>query len=181
MTLTSRTREATHATRIGPDAPRPTPAAGGHGTVVEVADLYHATPARRKFLKSEQTELGHCVEAFRRVALAEPAIAMTLSHNGRALLHLNPAPPAERSMQVLGDDFAQAHRPLAWHAGGLSLTGFTGLPTASRASAQAQYFYVNGRFVRDKLLMHAVRAAYRDVLHGDRTVYATGLDLGDPA
>ena len=204
VTLTSRTREAAHALRlVVPDAgdasasQRPMPASGGVGTVVEVADLYYATPARRKFLKTEQTELGHCVEAFRRAALARPEIAFTLSHNGRVIEHLNPASPIERVMQVLGDEFASAHRPLAWHGGGeasveagiddgingsaLVCTGFVGLPNASRASASAQYFYVNGRYVRDKLLNHAVRSAYRDVLHGERhPVYALALDL-DPA
>ncbi len=196
VTLTSRTREAAHALRlVAPDVDQatasqtPMPASGGVGTVIEVADLYYATPARRKFLKSEQTELGHCMEAFRRAALARPAIAFTLSHNGRVVEHLNAASPIERVMQVLGDKFASAHRPLAWHGGGdagvdgsgLAFTGFVGLPSASRASASAQYFYVNGRYVRDKLLNHAVRSAYRDVLHGERhPVYALALDL-DPA
>ena len=192
VTLTSRTREAAHALRLvvsdvddAVASQTPAPASGGIGTLIEVADLYYATPARRKFLKSEQTELGHCIEAFRRAALARPDIAMTLSHNGRVVEHLNAAPPIERVMQVLGDEFAAAHRPLAWHAGGdgnaLAFTGFVGLPGASRASASAQYFYVNGRFVRDKLLNHAVRSAYRDVLHGERhPVYVLALDL-DPA
>ncbi len=188
VTLTSRTREAAHAVKLSPAddgygvvGHAASPSSGGIGTVVEVADLYYATPARRKFLKSEQTELGHCIDAFRRVALARPDIVMTLAHNGRVIEHLNAATPAERTMQVLGDEFADAHRPLEWHGGGLSMTGFAGLPTASRASASAQYFYVNGRFVRDKLLMHAVRSAYRDVLHGDRhPVFVLALRL-DPA
>ena len=175
VVLTSRTRAATHAMRIagagaelteGDSAPMP--AAGAVGTTVEVADLYYATPARRKFLKSEQTELGHCLEAFRRAALARPDVTFTLAHNGRVVQHLNAATPVERVMQLLGDDFADAHRPLQWHAGDLSITGFVGLPSASRASASAQYFFVNGRYVRDKLLNHAVRSAYRDVLHGER-------------
>ena len=192
VTLTSRTREAAHALRLfvsdaghATASQVPVPASGGIGTVVEVADLYYATPARRKFLKSEQTELGHCIEAFRRAALARPDIGFTLSHNGRVVEHLNVASPVERVMQVLGDEFASAHRPLAWHSGGdgnaLAFSGFVGLPGASRASASAQYFYVNGRYVRDKLLNHAVRSAYRDVLHGERhPVYALALDL-DPA
>lgn len=183
VTVTTRTRDAAHAWRWSPvdDARAPSPAAGGPGTVIEVADLYYATPARRKFLKSEQTELGHCVEALRRAALARPAIAFTLSHNGRVLEHLNAASPADRVMQLLGDAFATAHRPLSWIAGPLSLSGFAGLPTASRASATAQYFYVNGRYVRDRVLNHAVRAAYQDVLHGDRhPVYVLALEL-DPA
>ena len=187
VTLTTRTRDAAHALRLAPgddDEPataRARPVAGGSGTTVEVADLYFATPARRKFLKSEQTELGHCVEAFRRAALAEPSLAFTLSHNGRVIEHLNAASPVERVMQLLGDEFAAAHRPLSWNGGPLRLTGFTGLPTASRASASAQYFYVNGRYVRDRVLNHAVRAAYQDVLHGDRhPVYVLSLEL-DPA
>ena len=189
VTLTTRTREAAHAVRLAPDdaagggptSHRVLPAAGGIGTSIEVADLYHATPARRKFLKSEQTELGHCVEAFRRVALGRPDVAFTLSHNGRVVEHLNAASPAERVMQLLGDDFASAHRPLAWHGGDLVMSGYAGLPTASRASASAQYFYVNGRYVRDRVLNHAVRSAYRDVLHGDRhPVYVLALEL-DPA
>ncbi|MEO8938908.1 MAG: DNA mismatch repair endonuclease MutL, partial [Burkholderiaceae bacterium] len=185
VTLTTRTRDAAHALRLSPvdDATslQATPASGGVGTVVEVADLYFATPARRKFLKSEQTELGHCIEAFRRVALARPDIAFTLTHNGRVIEHLNPATPVERVMQLLGDEFAQAHRPLTWTGGDLRMSGFAGLPTASRASASAQYFYVNGRYVRDRVLNHAVRSAYRDVLHGDRhPVYVLALEL-DPA
>ena len=188
VTVTTRTRDAAHALRLAPNDAQndpagalPSPASGGVGTVIEVADLYHATPARRKFLKSEQTELGHCIEAFRRVALARPDIAFTLSHNGRVIEHLNAAAPAERVMQVLGDEFANAHRPLSWSGGDLRMTGFAGLPTASRASASAQYFYVNGRYVRDRILGHAVRSAYRDVLHGERhPVYVLALDL-DPA
>ncbi len=185
VTLTTRTRDATHALRSMPSddasTSRPTPAAGGFGTSVEVADLYHSTPARRKFLKSEQTELGHCIEAFRRQALARPDIAFTLSHNGRVVEHLNAASPADRVMQLLGDDFAGAHRPLAWGGGDVRLAGFAGLPTASRASPNAQYFYVNGRYVRDRVLNHAVRAAYQDVLHGDRhPAYVLALEL-DPA
>ncbi len=184
VTLTTRTRDAAHASRMHPaddGGARPMPAAGGFGTSIEVADLYHATPARRKFLKSEQTELGHCVEAFRRQALARPDIAFTLAHNGRVVEHLNASSPSDRVMQLLGDDFAAAHRPLARIAGDLRVDGFAGLPTASRATPGAQYFYVNGRYVRDRVLNHAVRAAYQDVLHGDRhPAYVLALSL-DPA
>ena len=184
VTLTTRSADAPHALCLAPsddgDAV-PTPAAGGVGTVIEVADLYYATPARRKFLKSEQTELGHCMEAFRRVALARPDVAFTLSHNGRVVEHLNAATPVDRVLQLLGDDFAAAHRPLSWRAGPLVLSGFAGLPTASRASATAQYFYVNGRYVRDRVLTHAVRSAYQDMLHGDRhPAYVLALEL-DPS
>ncbi len=188
VVLTSRTRAAAHATRIAvsgahltEDDLRTVPAAGGVGTTVDVADLYYATPARRKFLKSEQTELGHCLEAFRRQALARPDVAFTLAHNGRVVEHLNPATPSGRVMQLLGAEFADAHRALRWHAGDLVLSGFVGLPSASRASASAQYFFVNRRFVRDRLLNHAVRSAYRDVLHGERhPAFVLSLEI-DPA
>jgi len=181
VTLTTRTRDAAHATRIDVADGTATPAAGGVGTSIEVGDLYHSTPARRKFLKSEQTELGHCIETFRRAALARPDIAFTLSHNGRVVEHLNVASPLDRTLQLLGDEFSRSHRALEANAGGLAITGFIGLPDASRASASAQYFFVNGRYVRDKLLVHAVRSAYRDVLHGDRhPAYVLSLAI-DPA
>ena len=182
ITLTSRTRDAAHATRIDvADDALAAPSAGGFGTSIEVADLYHSTPARRKFLKSEQTELGHCVETFRRAALARPDIAFTLSHNGRVVEHLNAASPLDRTLQLLGDDFAKSHRVLEARAGALAVMGFIGLPDASRPSASSQYFFVNGRYVRDKLLVHAVRSAYRDVLHGDRhPAYVLSLAI-DPS
>ena len=188
VALTSRKRESAHALRLdasGLSGSPPVPSSGAVGTTVEVCDLYYATPARRKFLKSEQTELGHCSDALERVALARPDVAFTLTHNGRVLMHLNAAQPRERAMQVLGAEFAAAHRALASRAGGgpleLAISGFVGLPTASRASASAQYFHVNGRFVRDKVLNHAVRAAYRDVLHGERhPAFVLALEL-DPA
>ena len=191
VALTSRTREAPHALRldasglVGSSPLPPVPSSGAVGTTVEVCDLYYATPARRKFLKSEQTELGHCSDALERVALARPDVAFTLTHNGRVLMHLNAAQPRERVMQVLGAEFAAAHRALASRAGGgsleLAISGFVGLPTASHASASTQYFHVNGRFVRDKVLNHAVRSAYRDVLHGDRhPAFVLAIEL-DPA
>jgi len=172
--MTSRPADASHAYRIDSQAPgqAPSPSAGSFGTIVEVADLYATTPARRKFLKSEATELGHCHEALRRLALARPDVSFTLTHNGRALERLVAATPGERVMRLLGDEFAATHLVVDEVSGdarqALALRGFVGHPTASRATASAQYFFVNGRFVRDRLLIHAVRAAYRDVLHGDR-------------
>jgi DNA mismatch repair protein MutL len=146
-----------------------------------VQDLYFNTPARRKFLKTEQTEFGHCAEVVRRIALARPDVRFTLSHNGKTVDHWQESSLEQRSAHILGDEFAQARLPLEEAAGPLSLHGFVGLPTAARSRADAQYFYVNGRFVRDKLLTHAVRAAYQDVLHGDRfPSYILRLDL-DPA
>jgi DNA mismatch repair protein MutL len=157
------------------------PASGAPGTTVDVQDLYFNTPARRKFLKSEQTEYGHCSEIVRRIALARPDVTFSLTHNGKAIDYWNVGGLDKRVAQILGDDFAAARLALEEAAGPLQLRGFAGLPTASKARADGQFFYVNGRFVRDKLLMHAVRAAYQDVLHGDRyPSYVLMLEL-DPA
>jgi DNA mismatch repair protein MutL len=182
VTLTSRTASAAHAWEIaGSQHGAVAPSSGAHGTTVDVQDLYFNTPARRKFLKSEQTEFGHCAEVVRRIALARPDVSFALSHNGRAIDHWNVSEMARRSAHILGDGFAEARLALDESAGPLRLHGFAGLPTASKTRADAQYFYVNGRFVRDKLLVHAVRAAYQDVLHGDRfPSYVLALDL-DPA
>ena len=182
LTLTTRTAEAPHAWELSgaPDAAA-TPSSGAVGTTVDVQDLYFNTPARRKFLKTEQTEFGHCAEVVRRIALSRPDVAFSLSHNGKTVDHWNLSDIAKRSAHILGDDFAGARLALEEVAGPLRLHGFVGLPTASKARADAQYFYVNGRFVRDKLLTHAVRAAYQDVLHGDRyPSYVLALEL-DPA
>jgi DNA mismatch repair protein MutL len=182
LTLTSRTAQEPHAWEIsGNHEAKVSPSSGTLGTTIDVRDLYFNTPARRKFLKSEQTEFGHCAEVVRRIALSRPDVAFSLSHNGKTIDHWNVSAVDKRSAHILGNEFAGARLPLDESAGPLRLHGFVGLPTASRARADAQYFYVNGRFVRDKLLTHAVRAAYQDVLHGDRyPSYVLGLDL-DPA
>lgn len=182
LTLTSRTADAAHAWEItGSQDGQVSPSSGAPGTTVDVRDLYFNTPARRKFLKSEQTEFGHCAEVVRRIALSRPDVAFSLSHNGKTVDHWNASEIDKRSAHILGNEFASARLPLDESAGPLRLHGFVGLPTASKARADAQYFYVNGRFVRDKLLTHAVRAAYQDVLHGDRyPSYMLALDL-DPA
>jgi DNA mismatch repair protein MutL len=169
--LVSRARGAAHAWSLAaeggaPGAPRP--AARAPGSTVAVSDQYLKTPARRKFLRTEANEFGHCDEAFRRVALARPAVAFTLKHNGRVSLHLKPQPGAARAAALLGAEFAAASVAVEAQAGPLRLAGFAGTPQAARARADAQYFYVNGRFVRDRLLAHAVREAYRDTLHGER-------------
>jgi len=182
LTLTSRSEDQAHAWQISGHAPdKAAPASGAQGTVIDVQDLYFNTPARRKFLKTEPTEFGHCAEVVRRIALARPDVRFTLSHNGKTVDHWQESTLAQRSAHILGDEFAQARLPLEEAAGPLTLQGFVGLPTAARARADAQYFYVNGRFVRDKLLTHAVRSAYQDVLHGDRfPSYVLRLDL-DPS
>jgi DNA mismatch repair protein MutL len=176
--ITSRTGSCAHATRIDAQTGAISPAAGTRGTTMEVRELYFNTPARRKFLKSEQTELGHCLEVIRRMALARPDVAISVLHNGKAVEHWNASDPATRVARILGDVFATAHLPLDERAGPLAVYGCAGLPTASRGRADQQYFFVNGRFVRDKLLTHAVRAAYEDVLHGNRyPSYVLFLDL----
>jgi DNA mismatch repair protein MutL len=176
--ITSRTAECTHAMRIDAQTGALSPAAGTVGTTMEVRELYFNTPARRKFLKSEQTELGHCLEVVKRVALARPDVAISVIHNGKAVEHWNATDPSTRVSKILGDVFATAHLPLNERAGPLAVYGCAGLPTASRGRADQQYFFVNGRFVRDKLLTHAVRAAYEDVLHGNRyPSYVLFLDL----
>ncbi|GJI96233.1 DNA mismatch repair protein MutL [Duganella caerulea] len=182
VTLTSRTADAAHAWEIvGSHNGTVAPSSGAQGTTVDVQDLYFNTPARRKFLKSEQTEFGHCAEVVRRIALARPDVSFSLSHNGRTIDHWNVSEMAKRSAHILGEGFAEARLPIDESAGPLRLHGYTGLPTASKARADGQFFYVNGRFVRDKVLVHAVKAAYQDVLHGDRfPSYVLALDL-DPA
>ena len=177
LTLVSRTADAPHAWQIAGDGVI-LPASGAIGTTVDVEDLYFNTPARRKFLKSEQTEYGHCAEVVRRIALSRPDVSFTLIHNGRTVEHWMVADITRRSAKILGDEFAGARLALDERAGEARLHGFAGLPTAARNRGDAQYFFVNGRFVRDKLLTHAVRAAYQDVLHGERyPAYVLALEI----
>jgi len=138
------------------------------GTIVEVNDLYFNTPARRKFLKQEATEFGHCEAAFERVALSRPDVAFMLQHNGRAISRYAVSEPAKRFSEVLGAEFTAESISVQEEAAGLKLWGAIAKPTFSRNSRDTQYVYVNGRFVRDKLLSHAIRQAYQDVLHHDR-------------
>ena len=182
LTMTTRTADAEHAWELRAiSGATASPSAGAPGTTIDVQDLYFNTPARRKFLKTDATEFGHCAEVVRRIALARPDVCFSLSHNGKTVDHWTVTDTAKRSAHILGEDFATARLPLDEAAGPLRLHGLVGLPTASRGRADSQYFYVNGRFVRDKLLTHAVRAAYQDVLHGDRfPSYVLALDL-DPA
>ncbi|MFA7279184.1 MAG: DNA mismatch repair endonuclease MutL [Sterolibacterium sp.] len=187
VTLTSRTRDAVadgskggHAWRIDNDLMLQ-PAALSQGTVIEVADLYYNTPARRKFLKSDATEYAHCHEVLRRMALARPEVAFSLAHNGNLKQRLVATDLTRRAQELLGEEFFVQTRRLDAAAGDLRLTGFAALPAYSRSSRDEQYFFVNGRFVRDKLLAHAVRQAYEDILHGSRhPAYVLFLEL-DPA
>ena len=171
VTVTSRVQAQGHAWKIGAldgGVSLPEPAALSRGTVVEAHDLFFNTPARRKFLKTAATEYGHCDETLRRLALAHPECAFTLAHNGRVARRFPVSDWQSRALEVLGEDFAQAARTLDEGAGPLRLFGLAGLPAYSRAGCDAQFLFVNGRFVRDKLLAHAIREAYRDVLHHER-------------
>jgi len=178
LSITSRVKDAAsgvaksaHAWEIrseGGSGGAPAPAARAHGTTVLAEDLYFNTPARRKFLRTEQTEFGHCDEVFRRIALARPDAAFMLKHNGRVSSHLRVQTLAERAAALLGREFVDASFPVEAQAGSLRLFGLAGTPQAARTRADAQYLYVNGRFVRDRMLSHAVREAYRDQLHGER-------------
>jgi DNA mismatch repair protein MutL len=155
------------------------PAAHPAGTAVEVNELYYNTPARRKFLKSDATEFAHCEAVFTRAALSRPDVTFTLRHNGRVAVRFAPTDPAQRVEAALGPEFAQSMRSVEAN-GVLKLSGFAGSPGYTRASRDAQFVYVNGRFVRDKLLSHALREAYRDVLHGERhPAYVLFLEI-DP-
>lgn len=173
LTLTSRVRNASHAWKLrGETGAQPEPAALMAGTVVEMRDLYFNTPARRKFLKSEATEFAHCADACKRLALTRPDVAFSLAHNGRTLLQLAVADPRRRIADILGEDFIAHCRPLEAGAGDLRLSGFIVDPTYAGEHQQGPHFFVNNRFVRDKVLAHALRQAYQDVLHGSRQASA---------
>jgi DNA mismatch repair protein MutL len=176
LTLTSRTRDADQAWQVeteGRDmAPRVQPAAHPVGTSVEVRDLFFNTPARRKFLKAEKTEFDHLQEVIKRLALARFDVAFHLRHNGKTILSLHEAHDdaarARRVSAICGGGFLEQALPIEIERNGLRLWGWVGLPTFSRSQADLQYFFVNGRAVRDKLVAHAVRQAYRDVLFNGR-------------
>jgi len=158
------------------------PVARATGTTVEVRELFFATPARRKFLKTDATELAHCIESVRRHALARPDVGFSVWHDGRLIEQWRVAASRDQRLSdALGEDFV-AHSVAVEHvAGPVRVTGRAGIPDAARSRADQQFFYVNGRFVRDKVLAHAARSAYEDVLHGQRQpVYALYLDI-DPA
>ena len=159
-------------------------AARVRGTTVEVRELFFSTPARRKFLKTDATELGHCIEAVRRHALARPGVGFAIWHDGRLIeqwrAHQGDEAIDRRLSDVLGEDFLAASVPVTFEVGPLSLRGRAGLPDAARSRADQQLAYVNERYVRDKVISHAARSAYEDVLHGQRQpVYVLYLSI-DP-
>ena len=180
LSIASRTADGAHGYAISGDKAEPEPAARAPGTTVSVSDLYFNTPARKKFLRTEATEFGHCDEVFRRIALAHPDLEFSLRHNGRASSHLRKQPISERAAAVLGRDFVDSSVVVEAQAGPLRLHGLAGSPQAARNRADMQYFFVNGRFVRDRLLAHAAREAWRELLHGERQpAYLLFLEL-DP-
>jgi DNA mismatch repair protein MutL len=157
------------------------PAARAIGTTVEVKELFFSTPARRKFLKSDATELAHCIEAVRRHALARPDVAFSIWHEGKLVEQWRPASREQRLADVFGDDILEQSVAVEYSAGPIRVTGRAGIPDAARSRADQQFAYVNGRYVRDKVLTHAARSAYEDVLHGQRQpVYALYVEI-DPA
>ena len=184
LSLTSRTAGERHAwtvTASGAEVSKATPAALGGGTSVEVRDIYFNTPARRKFLKTESTEFAHCEEAFRRVALSRPATAFTLKHNNRVQWRLKGQSLEERTGALFGEAFDTTSLPVDAASGALRLFGAIGIPAHAGTARDTQYFFVNGRFVRDKLATHAIRQAYQDVLHHERhPAYVLFLDI-DPS
>ncbi|MDP3538713.1 MAG: DNA mismatch repair endonuclease MutL [Azonexus sp.] len=182
LAISSRERGASHAWKLKAETgAEPEPAALMAGTVVEMRDLYYNTPARRKFLKAEGTEFAHCADAVKRLALTRPDVAFSLTHNGRNLFQFAPADSARRIADILGDDFLGAARRLDAAAGPLSIAGFAIDPTRATDAKDGQYVFVNGRFVRDKIISHALREAYRDVLHGSRQPAVCLFVTIDPA
>ncbi|MES2609463.1 MAG: DNA mismatch repair endonuclease MutL, partial [Pseudomonadota bacterium] len=167
------------------------PAARATGTTVEVKELFFSTPARRKFLKTDSTELAHCIESVRRHALARPDVGFAIWHEGKLVEQWRATfvpgqgdaqdALARRLSDVLGEDFVTQSVAVHHRSGPVTVTGRAGLPDAARSRADHQYCYVNGRFVRDKVLTHAARSAYEDVLHGHKQpVYALYVEI-DPA
>ena len=190
MALLSRPAEQANAFLLDARSGEMRPVARSTGTTVEVKELFFSTPARRKFLKTDATELAHCIEAVRRHALARPDVGFAIWHDGKLVEQWRatgvdggdlPNALARRLADVLGENFVAQSVPVQYSNGRVTVTGRAGLPDAARSRADQQYSYVNGRFVRDKVLTHAARSAYEDVLHGQRQpVYALYVAL-DPA
>ncbi|MDT8997670.1 DNA mismatch repair endonuclease MutL [Paucibacter sp. APW11] len=169
MAIATRCEGAPHAHRLEARSGELKVAARSRGTSVEVRELFFSTPARRKFLKTDATELAHCLEAVRRHALARPDVGFTVWHEGKLVEQWRAASSEQRLADVLGEEFMAQSRPVFAEAGPLlRIYGRAGLPEAARSRSDMQYVYVNGRYVRDKLIAHGIRAAYEDVLHGNR-------------
>ena len=181
LTLTSRQAGSSHASQIRAEDGRLSPvvsAAHPEGSSVEVSELFFNTPARRKFLKSEATEYAHCATMFDRLALSHPQVAFSLAHNGKTVCRYPAQSLAERCAAVLGGEFQAACLAVDSGAGEIRLHGFIAKPTFSKGRSDKQFCFVNQRFVRDKVMLHAVKQAYRDVLHHQLTpAFALFLEL----
>jgi len=184
MSLSSRTEEASSAFVLDGQTGEVKPAARAIGTTVEVKELFFSTPARRHFLKSENTELAHCIEAVRRHALVRPEVSFAIWHEGKIVAqwrsHPGEAGWNQRLADVLGEEFVASSVNIDFRSGPVHVRGRAGTPDAARARADQQFAYVNGRFVRDKVITHGARSAYEDVIHGHRQpVYVLYLQM-DP-
>ncbi|EEP68186.1 DNA mismatch repair endonuclease MutL [Kingella oralis] len=181
LTLTSRTTHNAHAHQIrAVDGALGEVAAAAHpvGTTIEIAELFFNTPARRKFLKSENTEYAHCATMLERLALANPAVSFSLKNNGKTVFDYPAQPLSERVAAIMGAAFQAAALPIDSQAGEMALRGFVSKPTFAQGKSDKQFFFVNNRFVRDKVMLHAVKQAYRDVLHNQITpAFVLFLDL----
>ena len=182
MSLSSRTEEASSAFVLDGQTGEVKPAARAIGTTVEVKELFFSTPARRHFLKSENTELAHCIEAVRRHALVRPEVSFAIWHEGKIVAqwrsHPGEAGWNQRLADVLGEEFVASSVNIDFRSGPVHVRGRAGTPDAARARADQQFAYVNGRFVRDKVITHGARSAYEDVLHGHRQpVYVLYLQM----
>ncbi len=185
FTIRSRTSAQQHGASLSIDGGKVgvvIPDAHALGSSIEVRDLFYNVPARRKFLKTERTELAHAEDWLRSLALAKPSVELSIRHNGKELKRYKSISDSkqriERVVQVLGSDFADQSLAVEVQHNDMRLTGWIGLPTASRSSADQQYFFVNGRAVRDKTVAHAVKQAYADVLfHGRYPAFVLFLEL----
>ena len=181
LTLTSRQDGSAHATQVkAEDGKLSSPTAAAHpvGTTIEAAELFFNTPARRKFLKSENTEYAHCATMLERLALAHPHIAFSLKRDGKPVFKLPAQSLHERIAAIVGEDFQAASLEIDSGNGALRLYGAIAKPTFAKGKTDKQYCFVNHRFVRDKVMLHAVKQAYRDVLHNALTpAFVLFLDL----